>query len=118
MNNPSKIDVKLSVDAKLLGDGLGAHAHGHANIVCSPYPRSDEDSNLPFDNGQRFLGVFQILLKFRAIWQIKTEDMQFTDADHYEKLEDRMDGLLDQAIDYVQSLSAYPGNHGFEEQIL
>ena len=48
MNNFSKIDVKLSVDAKLPGDGLGAHAHGHANIVCSPHPRSDEisDANL------------------------------------------------------------------------
>ena len=30
LNNFSKIDVKLSVDAKLPGDALGAHAHGQA----------------------------------------------------------------------------------------
>ena len=95
-----------------------AGAKAFVDMIYRPTTALVEDSNLPFDNGQRFLGVFQILLKFRTIWQIKTEDMQFTDADHYERLEDRMDGLLDQAIDYVQSLSAYPGNHGFEEQIL
>ena len=29
MNYPGKFDVKLPVDAKLPGDGLGAHSHGH-----------------------------------------------------------------------------------------
>ena len=58
MSNPSKIDDKLSVDAKLPGDGLGAH--GHANIVCSSRPRSDEvsDSNLPFNGGRSGVDLF------------------------------------------------------------
>ena len=65
MNNPSKIDVKLSVDAKLPGDGLGAHAHGQANIVCSPHPRSDavSDSNLSFNGDFRRSGVDLIVSK-------------------------------------------------------
>ena len=65
MNNPSKIDVKLSVDAKLPGDGLGAHAHGHANIVCSPHPRSDavSDSNLSFNGDFGRSGVDLIVSK-------------------------------------------------------
>ena len=65
MNNPSKIDVKLSVDAKLPGDGLGAHAHGHGNIFCSPHPRSDEvsDSNLAFNGDFGRSGVDLIVSK-------------------------------------------------------
>ena len=40
MNYPGKFDVKLPVDAKLPGDGLGAHSHGH-DIVSSPHAPSD-----------------------------------------------------------------------------
>ena len=92
-----------------------AGAKAFVDMIYRPATGIVEDSNLPFDNGQRFLGIFQVLLKLRAIWQIKMEDMQFADADRLMK---GTEVLFEEAIDFVQSLSAYPGNHGFEEQIL
>jgi hypothetical protein len=85
------------------------------DMVYKPAAGLAEDTNMPFDNGYRFNGLFQILLKLRAIWQIKLEDMQFADSDRLSK---ETDTLFEEAGDFVRSLSAAPGNHGFEEQIL
>ena len=64
---PGKFDVKLSVDAKLPGDGLGAHSHGHVNIVSSPHAPSDaiivSDPNLLFNGDLRRSGVDLIISK-------------------------------------------------------
>ena len=67
MNYPGKLDVKLPVDAKLSGDGLGAPCHGHANIVSSPHAPSDaiivSDPNLLFNGDLRRSGVDLITSK-------------------------------------------------------
>ena len=85
------------------------------DIIYKPTTSLAEDTNLPFDNSYRFTGLFQILLKLRAIWQIKLEDMQFADAD---RLDVKTEKLFDAATDFVRSIAVSPGNHGFEEQIL
>lgn len=84
------------------------------DIVYKPTSALLENASLPFDGSQRFDGLFQILLKLRSIWQIKTEDMQFQDADRLDKTTEK---LFEQAIDFVQSTFTSPGNHGFEEDI-
>jgi hypothetical protein len=90
---------------------------GSTIFVDMVYRATDivEDTNLPFDNGIRFKGLFQILLKLRAIWQIKAEDMQLPEED---RLGAEVTKLMESALDFVQSYNSVPGNHGFEEQIL
>jgi hypothetical protein len=66
LNYPGKFDVKLPVDAKLPGDGLGAHSHGH-DIVSSPHAPSDaiivSDPNLLLNGDFRRSGVDLIVSK-------------------------------------------------------
>ena len=73
-----------------------------------------EDANMPFDNGYRFTGLFQRLLKLSAIWQIKLEDMQFTDEN---RLDRHIDKLMEEAMDFARTIAVSPGQHGFEEQL-
>ena len=71
-----------------------------------------EDANLPFDNSYPLSGLFQMLLKLRALWQIKMEDTQFTEAD---RILVKAEALTEEAQDFVNSMLVVPGHHGFEE---
>ena len=82
------------------------------DIVYRPTAGLAEDSNLPFDNSYRLSGIFQILLKLRAIYQVKLEDMQFEDAD---RLALSTKAMFEEAADFVRSIASSPGTHGFEE---
>lgn len=84
----------------------------YMDMIYKPATALVEDANLPFDGAYRFSGVFQILLKLCAIWQIKLEDMQFADAD---RLDAKTEKLFEEAMDLVRSLNVAPGQHGFEE---
>lgn len=91
-----------------------AGAVAFMDVIYKPAAALLEDSGLPFDGAYRYNGLFQILLKLRSIWQMKLEDMQFADADRLSK---STDGLFDEATDFVRSLAASPGHHGFEENM-
>jgi hypothetical protein len=64
LNNPSKIDVKLSVDAKLPGDGLGAHAHGRpASFASAPSIGCGFQTQSPFNADFRRSSIDLIVSK-------------------------------------------------------
>lgn len=91
-----------------------AGAKAFIDMIYKPATALLEDTNLPFDNAYRFSGLFQILLKLRAVWQIKLVDSQLGEFD---RLTSTIDKLTEEAIDYVRSIAVSPGNHGFEEQM-
>ena len=66
LNYPGKFDVRLPVDTKLPGAGLGAHSHGHVNVSSSPQARSaiiSSDPNLLLNGDFRRSGVDLIIAK-------------------------------------------------------
>ena len=69
MNYPGKFDPMLPADAKLSGDGLGAHSHEHVHIesVSSPHAPSDTiiapGANLLFNGDFKRSGVDLIVSK-------------------------------------------------------
>ena len=104
---------KIGFFPKASSDFIDENGSGiYVDMVYRPTGTLAEDSNLPFDNSTVLSGVFQVLQKLRAIWQIKLEDMQFADAD---RVRLAVNEMFPEAQDFINSLLVVPGNHGFEE---
>ena len=71
-----------------------------------------DNSSSPFDSST-MLRSLQFLLKLRALWQIRLENKEYSDADRYDKM---VKEELERAKEFVESIMATPGEHGFVQQ--
>lgn len=76
-------------------------------------PSMLEDLLLPFNGSTLLSGIFQVTLKQRAIWQVKLEDTQLAEAD---RLDLKVESLIEKCIDFVNTIFVTPGTNGFEEE--